>query len=486
MAVILLVPFFASAQVSLGLPSNIAGLASQDLKVTVENIVRIIFGFLGILLVLLLLYAGFLWLTSQGNKDQIERAKKIITSAVVGLVLVLAAYGIAAFIIYSLLGATGPGGTGGTGGPPGGPCNNCIALGNGIIESHYPGVNAKNIPRNTRIVITFKEEVKSTSMIVPNIQVKNLTTGSPALIAISNDGQLTYTIVPNDLLGSPSVENKYQVVLQDILKASDGSAALPLGYQWQFTVSTASDTTAPTVISVIPLAASTVPRNTIVQINFSESIDPSGITGVSPQFTVQDSATVLTGVYSIGNQYKTAEFRTTVECGTNSCGGTVFCLPPDSALTGLAETGITDMAGNPLAVDYQWGFNTSNAIDTTPPTITHQAPLKGAAGVSTMDPAEVYFSKEMSISSLNSGNVTLSNTGFWLESSNVAGKTQVLIHHQPFQPYTSYDIAVTSGVKDINQNCFSPCSCNSTDGSCGCQVPSGICTGLSCTSGESL
>jgi hypothetical protein len=249
--VILFVPLLTHAQASLGLPSGLAGLSSQDVKITIQNIVQIIFGFLGILLVLFLLYGGWLWMTSQGNEDQIDRAKKVITSAVIGLVLILASFGIATFIVNSLNQATGPGGNGGPGGG-GGPCTNCLALGNGIIESHYPGVNARNISRNTRIIITFKEAVTSASMTAANVQIKNLTTGTPALIAsevqISSGDQLTYTIVPNALLGSPSVENRYQVSLQNINKVA-GGAALPLGYQWQFTVSTASDTTPPTVTS---------------------------------------------------------------------------------------------------------------------------------------------------------------------------------------------------------------------------------------------
>jgi hypothetical protein len=486
---ILVSPFIVNAQVSLGFPSSLAGLSSQDLKTTISNLVRVIFGFLGILLVLLLLYGGFLWMTSQGNEQQIERAKKVITSAVIGLVLVLSAFGIASFIVNSLVGGTG-GGNGNGGGDDGGPCVNCLALGNGIIESHYPGVNAINIPRNTKIIITFKEAVTQASMTAANVQIKNLTTGAPALTAgevqIATVDQLTYVLTPNNLLGSPSVKNRYQVSLQNIDKAS-GGAALPLGYQWQFTVSTASDTTPPTITSVIPIANSTVSRNTIVQVNFSEGIDPSGITGPSPAFTVtQSPSTAVAGVYTIGNQYKTAEFRTTDSCGTNSCGGTVYCLAAAASFSGLVSTGIKDLAGNPLAADYQWGFNTNASINTAPPVITHQEPRQGDAGVSTMDPAEVYFDKEMSFSSLNSQNINLSNTGFWLESGNVAGKTQVQIQHQPFEPYTDYDISVLSGVKDIFQNCYSPCSCNSTDGSCGCKVSAPGCSGLNCTSIEPL
>ena len=119
-------PLLAHAQVSLDLPGSFANLASQDIKVTIGNIVQIVIGFLGILLVLYLLYGGFLWFTSGGNEDKIDQAKRIIISAVVGLVLVLAAFAIASFIVSSVQKAVGPGNGIGPGpGPEPGPCPSC-------------------------------------------------------------------------------------------------------------------------------------------------------------------------------------------------------------------------------------------------------------------------------------------------------------------------------------------------------------------------
>jgi len=100
MAVVL--PAVTHAQVSLGFPSTFVGLGTGSLQNTIANIVRIILGFLGILTVLLILYAGFLWMTSQGNEEQIGKAKGMISAAVIGLVLILAAYSIASFVVNNL------------------------------------------------------------------------------------------------------------------------------------------------------------------------------------------------------------------------------------------------------------------------------------------------------------------------------------------------------------------------------------------------
>ncbi|MFH0873733.1 MAG: IPT/TIG domain-containing protein, partial [Candidatus Komeilibacteria bacterium] len=121
-----LLPVLAQAQASLDIPSSFGNLGSQDLKVTIGNIVQIAIGFLGILLILYLLYGGFIWMTSGGNEDKIDQAKRIIVSAVVGLVLVLASFAIATFIISNLQKAVSPGtGTGTGGGGGGGGCPSC-------------------------------------------------------------------------------------------------------------------------------------------------------------------------------------------------------------------------------------------------------------------------------------------------------------------------------------------------------------------------
>ena len=66
------------------------------------SVLSIILGFLGIITILIILYGGLIWMTSFGNEDKIDQAKKLITSGIVGLVVVLASYAIATFVVNSL------------------------------------------------------------------------------------------------------------------------------------------------------------------------------------------------------------------------------------------------------------------------------------------------------------------------------------------------------------------------------------------------
>ncbi len=78
----------------------------KSVGATVGSIINTFLGILGILAVALIVYAGFLWMTARGNEKQVEKARDILTQAIIGLVIILTAYAIAKFVVGSLLAAT--------------------------------------------------------------------------------------------------------------------------------------------------------------------------------------------------------------------------------------------------------------------------------------------------------------------------------------------------------------------------------------------
>jgi cytochrome bd-type quinol oxidase subunit 2 len=80
-----------------------AGLGtSKSLPQLIGRLVQQAMTLLGILLVVMVIYAGFLYMTDQGAGDKAKKAKGIITSAVIGLVLIFAAYSITGFVVTAL------------------------------------------------------------------------------------------------------------------------------------------------------------------------------------------------------------------------------------------------------------------------------------------------------------------------------------------------------------------------------------------------
>ena len=57
---------------------------------------------LGIIFVCLIIYGGFLWMTSGGNEVKVMKAKEVLAQAVIGLVIIMSAYAITFFVFQSL------------------------------------------------------------------------------------------------------------------------------------------------------------------------------------------------------------------------------------------------------------------------------------------------------------------------------------------------------------------------------------------------
>lgn len=80
--------------------ASTAGLSGNaDIKVIIGNVIKIFLGFLGIIAVILIIWAGFTWMTAMGDAGKVDKAKKIITQAVVGLVIIIIAYSITSYVV---------------------------------------------------------------------------------------------------------------------------------------------------------------------------------------------------------------------------------------------------------------------------------------------------------------------------------------------------------------------------------------------------
>lgn len=84
---------------------------------TTAGIIEFVLGFLGVIFVCLMVYAGFLWMTAAGNSERLQKAKDILINASIGLAIVLAAYAITVFL-FQYLRVASTGGVGGTGSNP--------------------------------------------------------------------------------------------------------------------------------------------------------------------------------------------------------------------------------------------------------------------------------------------------------------------------------------------------------------------------------
>ena len=85
---------------------NGEGLSNTDPRIVVARIINVAMLFLGIIAVVIILLAGFKWMTAAGNEDKVSEARKLMGAGVIGLVIVLSAWGIASFLLDRLINAT--------------------------------------------------------------------------------------------------------------------------------------------------------------------------------------------------------------------------------------------------------------------------------------------------------------------------------------------------------------------------------------------
>lgn len=453
------------------------GLSGTDIRVIIAKIIRAVLGLVGIIMIGFIVYAGYLWMTSEGDEEKIMTAKNMLKNLVIGLAIILMSVAIVQFVVQKLVGEGG-GGFGGAEGAAGGQVffEGHAQLGT-IIESHYPERNAQDVPRNTMIAVIFKEKIKPETLIngmdlqklsgtindanvkifrafkadgkTPGVELDALKTDQ--VFAGTSADHKTFVFKPVEFLGDSNQNVEYKVVLGKGIKVDNGteggkdSQGLP--YDWHFTVSPKVDVTPPRVVSVLPYpmkdSKDKQPRNIIVQINFSEPVNPLSASGkpeknIFENVEISDKAgNFAAGEFKISNGYRTIEFVPSEQCGENSCGMQVYCLPAEATLTATAKAaellspklptaklpanGVIDMAANSLdgggvfaydavkkdflfpqanskaegapADNFVWTFNTSNQKDVTPPKLTTIAPEIGAQNIAADAPLEAMFSK---------------------------------------------------------------------------------------------
>jgi amino acid transporter len=93
---------------------NLGGSAGfntrQGLGEVVAIIIQAFLGLLGIIFIILIISAGFNWMTAGGEEEKVRKAKSTITNAVIGLIIIVASYAITYFVFNVLPGAIGGGG----------------------------------------------------------------------------------------------------------------------------------------------------------------------------------------------------------------------------------------------------------------------------------------------------------------------------------------------------------------------------------------
>lgn len=78
----------------------------QALQEVVANVVKVALGLFGAIFVIFIIMAGYKYMTAGGNDEKVKQAVAQIRNAIIGLLIVLAAYSITVFVTRSIIQST--------------------------------------------------------------------------------------------------------------------------------------------------------------------------------------------------------------------------------------------------------------------------------------------------------------------------------------------------------------------------------------------
>jgi len=347
-------------------------LGTADLETTVIRIVQWVLGFLGLVAVIMIIYGGVIWMTAGGNDEKVAKAKKIITRAVIGLIIVLISWAIVALIMDRMGQFTGTGN----------PCNNgdwngnCLLCVGGSwqyqwgadncqidpegfvmneVETTYGGLNqADDVYRCSHIKPKFNNRIDGDSIDLA------VTAGTVAVyqdVGGPNEAQINGTWtnrsrsttfkhpdlfepnMPHQLRMSETVANANGMLLSDCIAdpACIFNGAPNNWYEWNFDVGAQVDDIPPVLESAYPVLDThanypdrNVDRAPIISVVFNESIDDTTVIGPNDHPTA--------GTCSVSGNYCDED---------NACGGGEECQE-NFELRQIDGQGGADVVGGPL------------------------------------------------------------------------------------------------------------------------------------------
>lgn len=314
---------------------------------------------------------------------------------------------------------------------------------------------------NTRITLVFDERVNPSTVTSSTFRVVN---GGPVAgtIAVASDG-LSASLTP----AQPLLANEGHSITATAGITDVAGNPLRNAATTTFVTGTGVDTVGPTVVSVSPpTGAQGVPTNALVRIQFPEALFPASVT---PQ-TVLLSAGGISVPVDLTLESNNTEIRLRP--------ANLALLQANTMYGVTVTTGVSDLAGNPLAAAFTSSFTTGVVPDTVAPTVVSVAPPDGATNVpltttivvtfsEPIEPATVDFTTTFTVTG---GGVTGTLPGTFSFSADLKAVTFA----PAFPLFANQTFFLTlDGIEDVARNRLAPTTTSFTTeaGTAGTVVP---------------
>lgn len=298
------------------------------------------------------------------------------------------------------------------------------------VISTVPANTASGVAINSKVLATFSEPMDPLTITATTFTLKQ------GLNSIS--GTVTYTglIATFTPAANLAANTVYNATITTGAKNVTGNAVV--NYTWSFTTGATVDLIKPTIISTVPLNLATgVGVNTKVSATFSKAMDP--LTILPATFTLKQGVTSVPGAVTYIGMVATFTPTATLAAST--------------LYTATVTSGVKDLEGNTLLVNYVWTFTTGTTADSTPPTAISTVPVNNATGVALNTKLTATFSEAMDPLTILPATFTLKQG-----VTPVAGAITYIGLVATFTPAanltasTLYTATITTGAKDLSGN----------------------------------
>ena len=207
------------------------------------------------------------------------------------------------------------------------------------VISTNPLNNAVNVEFNKIVTATFSEVMESSTINASSFTLKDGET------IVEGDVSFSGTVASFTPTSNLTAGTVYTAMISIEAENLEG-IALAGNIVWGFTTGDVSDDIEPTVTLTSPLNnATNVERNKIVQVTFSEEMDP--LTFTTSTFTLMQGTNAVAGIVDYSGLVATFNPTTT--------------LAAETVYTAKITTGVKDLAGNALAANKEWSFTTGGS-----------------------------------------------------------------------------------------------------------------------------
>ena len=301
-----------------------------------------------------------------------------------------------------------------------------------------PVAGLTQVPINAQVVVTFNEPIQSQS--VDGVTLAAGATPIAVTHTLSN-GNRTLTLTPTVLLPANTL---FTVNITGVKDLAGNNLLTPLTSS--FSTGTGADLIRPTITQIDPASGATgVPTNALIRLQFSERINPLSVTSSNFQVIPSGGATI-NGTITIAADGLSASFAPT--------GGLAI-----STSYFVQVFSITDLTGQEISFFFA-SFTTGLNNDFTTPTVLSANPPDGSTNVPVNARVVVKLSEPVSVVSLGSGSITLSQGG-----NSQAGVTTIsgdrttltFTSSNPLATNTAYVLNV-AGFTDVAGNQIVPFS----------------------------